>query len=164
MREYGADPDGLGPDARDRGTVLVAADDSWLQAFISDVLAGEGYRVLHSRNGVDGLPLAREHRPHVIILDLGLPKKRGLELLQELKTLPATCTIPVIVMSDSVRPMLAHVAGRAELVLQKPLEFARLVAYVKRLMARVGRCGHARVGAVHGRRSTTASRRSADAP
>jgi CheY-like chemotaxis protein len=104
---------GWGREGRDRGTVLIVVNDSWLQAFLSDVLTREGYRIMQTRNAADGILLAREHRPDIILLDFVRPGKGGLALLHELKARAATCAIPVILLSDSARPHLPRQARRA---------------------------------------------------
>ncbi len=98
---------------RRQQTVLVIEDDALLQALLADLLVGEGYRIMQTWNGTDAVRLARQHRPDVILLDLLLPRKSGLEVIQELRGDPATGTIPVVVISASARLMLEHETQRA---------------------------------------------------
>jgi DNA-binding response OmpR family regulator len=151
-------------DPRVRGTVLVVVADSWLQAFLADVLVGKGYRVMAARNGVDGLRLARQYRPDVIVLDLVLPRKCGLEVLCELKTDAATHTIPVIVLSDQAPHTLAREARWAEAVLRKPFEFRKLLRHLERARTKVALGGQPSVGAAHICSCATTPRGSEGAP
>ena len=63
------------------------------------VLRLAGYRVIEAADGERGLALAREEKPSLILLDLGLPVLDGWQLLQLLKANPATRAIPVIAVT-----------------------------------------------------------------
>jgi DNA-binding response OmpR family regulator len=94
----------VGPDAEIRHMVLVVDDDEQLTAVLSERLKRQGFDALAARRGSEGLALAREARPDLIVLDLRLPDADGLAVCQELADDPATCTIPVIILSGMERP------------------------------------------------------------
>ena len=62
-------------------TVLVVEDDPWIRSLMADLLAGEGYAVVQAADGKAGLNLAEQHDPDVILLDLAMPEKSGLDVL-----------------------------------------------------------------------------------
>src|SRR5580698_4990329 len=64
------------------------------------VLIKAGYEVVCAEDGESALALAREHKPDLILLDMILPKLSGPEVLQHLKSEPATSEIPVVVLSS----------------------------------------------------------------
>ena len=66
-------------------TVLVVEDDPWIRGLLTDLLSGEGYEVIQAQDGVSGLKMAQERDPDVILLDLAMPEKSGLDVLHELK-------------------------------------------------------------------------------
>jgi CheY-like chemotaxis protein len=70
----------------DRPVALLVEDDPATRALIAEMLRGEGWSVRQARDGEQGLALAREHVPEVILLDLALPRTSGLEVLRELKS------------------------------------------------------------------------------
>ena len=70
---------------QDPATVLVVDDDDRLVASVRRVLAYEGYRVLTAGNGPEGLQLARDESPDLIILDVMLPGVDGLEFARRLR-------------------------------------------------------------------------------
>jgi CheY-like chemotaxis protein len=80
-------------------TILVVEDSRFLQLVIERVLVKAGYRVLKTSDGEDGLRVAREKGPDLILLDMMLPKLGGENVLRALKNNPLTARIPVIVLS-----------------------------------------------------------------
>ncbi len=117
--------------ANDKKTVLVVEDDPWARTVTSALLAGEGFAVLEAKNGEEGLVLASSMRPDVVLLDIGLPTKSGLEVLHDLKQDPKTQNTPVIIVSafgDLVRGL--HVE-QTHAVVQKPFDYDELVGCVR---------------------------------
>ena len=82
-------------------TVLVIEDEVNVRNFASRVLELEGYRVLQTENGDEGLRLVRESQVDFIMLDLKLPSDDGWVLLQQLKNDPELSSVPVIVFTAS---------------------------------------------------------------
>ncbi|MGI9149743.1 MAG: response regulator [Chloroflexota bacterium] len=117
-------------------TVLVIEDDPWTRTITTALLAGEGFAVVEAKTGEEGLKMARRHAPHVILLDLALPTKSGLEVLRELKSEWSTDAIPVIIVSAYAGLMNQEDARQAAGVVQKPFDYDDLVNQVERALAR----------------------------
>ena len=117
-------------------TILVVEDDAWIRSLIADLLTGEGYHVVQAANGRAGLDMAAEHDPDVILLDLAMPEKSGLDVLHELKTSKPTQDIPVIVVSAYAMLMMGSDARRADGVIQKPFDLADLLMQVEQAAAK----------------------------
>ena len=81
-------------------TVLLVEDSKVQKLAIEKILIAGGYLVLLAPDGDEGLSLAREAKPDLMLLDLILPKLSGFEVLQTMKRDPATAAIPVIVLSS----------------------------------------------------------------
>ncbi|MBD3208726.1 MAG: response regulator [Candidatus Nealsonbacteria bacterium] len=81
-------------------TVLFIEDEPTLQKALGDLLESEGFKVMSAMDGAKGVKLAKEKGADLILLDLVLPKKHGLEVLQELKEGESTKDIPVIVLTN----------------------------------------------------------------
>jgi CheY-like chemotaxis protein len=77
--------------------ILIVDDDEVSRYLLKGALANTGYRVLEAHGGKEGLDLAREIRPRLIILDLAMPDLSGFEVLAALKQDPATRDIPVVI-------------------------------------------------------------------
>ena len=82
-----------------RSKVLLVEDSSFLRIASERTLAKAGYEVATAADGEEALRVAMDQLPDVILLDLLLPKLSGPEVLQALKSNPATQAIPVIVVS-----------------------------------------------------------------
>lgn len=114
-------------------TVLIIDDDPMVQHLLRGHLESEEFRVLAAIDGIEGLTLAREVNPTVIILDIHLPRLDGWTVLAELKSDPVLATIPVIMMSVEEQRARGFSFGACE-YLVKPVEPERLVSVVKRAM------------------------------
>jgi signal transduction histidine kinase/CheY-like chemotaxis protein len=86
--------------ALDRGQILIIDDDEISRYLLKGVLGTSGYRLLEARGGNEGLRLARENKPDLIILDLSMPDVNGFEVLDALKQDPATQQIPVVIYTS----------------------------------------------------------------
>ncbi|MGD0213427.1 MAG: response regulator [Terriglobales bacterium] len=80
-------------------TILVVDDNVQLQIAFKKILTSSGYQVRQATDGEEGLRLALETKPDVIVLDMMLPKLSGLDVLLSLKQDHATERIPVIALS-----------------------------------------------------------------
>ncbi len=78
--------------------VLVVEDDTEIRAFVTGVLRTE-YRVLEAVNGEEGCKLAIKERPDLIVSDVMMPVMSGLQLLTQLRGMPETADIPVILLT-----------------------------------------------------------------
>jgi two-component system, cell cycle response regulator DivK len=81
-------------------TVLLIDDSKFLRRANELSLTKAGHQIVTASDGEEGLRLAREKKPDVIVLDMLLPKLAGADLLQLLKGDPHTAKIPVVVLSS----------------------------------------------------------------
>ncbi len=81
-------------------SILIVEDDRHLQKILSDLLKEKGYSVLNAFDGEEALNILVSHTPHLILLDLILPKKDGFEVLKTIKDNYKTKNIPVIVLTN----------------------------------------------------------------
>ena len=83
--------------------ILLIEDEGALQKSLGDTFRGGGFEVLSALDGETGERLAKSEKPDLIILDLILPQKDGLEVFQALKDDSATKDIPVVVLTNLER-------------------------------------------------------------
>jgi PAS domain S-box-containing protein len=83
-----------------RPTVLVIDDDRAATDLVQVILENEGYQVLKAFQGKDGVEIAARERPDLIILDLIMPEVSGFNVAYQLKQIPATRSIPIIVLTS----------------------------------------------------------------
>jgi len=88
---------GAGP-SRDT-CVLLVEDEEQLRRVMKDLLEREGYTVAEARDGIQALDQVDRHAPDIIVLDLNLPSVDGYTVLQQLRSRPATRTIPIVVLT-----------------------------------------------------------------
>jgi two-component system cell cycle response regulator DivK len=84
--------------------ILVIEDNEKNRKLSRDVLDVSGYRTLETSTGEEGVRLAREHEPALVLLDIHLPGIDGIETFQRLRADPATAAIPVIAVTASAMP------------------------------------------------------------
>lgn len=80
--------------------ILLIEDDRFLAGMYEKKLILDGFLVHVAHDGLEGIQEIRSFRPHVVLLDLLLPKKSGFEVLRVLKAKKTTASIPVIVLSN----------------------------------------------------------------
>jgi signal transduction histidine kinase/DNA-binding response OmpR family regulator len=115
------------------GTVLVVDDEPEFLRVARGYLEDDGFSVFTAGTATEGAELAARRHPDVILLDLLLPERGGLDLLRALKEDPETRAIPVLVVSVAREGPKALSLGAAECLL-KPVDRASLVSRVRRLL------------------------------
>ena len=84
---------------KDAKTVLVVEDNELNMKLFHDLLEAQGYNILQTRDGMEGLKLAREHKPDLILMDIQLPEVSGLEVTKWIKEDDDLRHIPVIAVT-----------------------------------------------------------------
>ncbi len=120
--------------------VLVIDDDADARALTARALEQEGCTVLEAASGNEGLRMAKEQQPDMIVLDLVMPEVDGWTVLSVLKDNPETRHIPVVLQSMLDARVAGIEQGAAE-VLEKPVNRQRLAQALQRL-APADRSGH----------------------
>jgi twitching motility two-component system response regulator PilH len=92
--------------------VLIVEDDPILARMYGERVAKEGYEVLWSKDGINGVNTALIHGPDLIVLDLLMPHRGGLGMLRVLRTLPLTKDIPVIILTGYPEDNYLEAANR----------------------------------------------------
>lgn len=80
--------------------ILIVDDSRFLRIANERALVKAGYEVITSADGEEGLMLAQEHKPDLVVLDMLLPKLSGPEALRTLRKDPETASIPVMVLTS----------------------------------------------------------------
>lgn len=82
--------------------ILIVEDNEKNLKLVRDVLQVKGYETLEAGTGEEGLKIARERMPALILMDIQLPGMSGIDALKALRAAPATAGIPVIAITASV--------------------------------------------------------------
>ena len=82
--------------------VLVIDDDSNMRTLLKLLIEVQGYQVLLAPDGEVGMALAEGGRPDIILLDVAMPRRNGMEVYLDLQNNPHTAAIPVLVFSAAL--------------------------------------------------------------
>lgn len=117
-----------------RPKILVIDDDKDIRTVITDILDHSGYEVFTATTGQQGLELAPQMMPDLIILDLVMPGMDGWTVLTKFQHKAALADIPVVILSGASGLEMAMSLGAAA-VLAKPVDARRLTAEIAALLA-----------------------------
>ncbi|MGD9742826.1 MAG: phosphate regulon transcriptional regulator PhoB [Dongiaceae bacterium] len=121
------------PQTVTRPMVLVIEDEAALVTLLRYNLEREGFAVTEARDGEEALLLAREHKPDLVLLDWMLPHVSGIEVCRQLRRLPDTRSVPIIMLTargedaDKVRGL----DSGADDYMTKPFSPSELVARLR---------------------------------
>jgi DNA-binding response OmpR family regulator len=116
--------------------LLLVEDDPKLAEFIAAELRLEGYRVTIAPNGIDGLAMARDSQPDLLILDWLLPGISGLDLCLRLRNTGIQAPIIMLTAKDEVPDRVAGLNAGADDYVTKPFSIEELLARVKARLRR----------------------------
>lgn len=116
-------------------TVLVIEDEKPLADMVVAYLARAGYHTLVAHTGPAGVQVARESRPEVVILDLGLPGLDGIEVCRQIRTFSDCYVIVATARSDEIDTLIGLSVGADDYV-TKPFSVRELVARVQTVLRR----------------------------
>lgn len=116
-----------------KGTILIIDDETGSRKVLKLLLEDEAYEVLTTGDGEEGLVLAKVKHPHVILLDVIMPKMNGYEVLHRLKSDPDTQRIPVIMLTARATEKDIHASFESGAVfhVEKPFETKDLLQKIK---------------------------------
>ena len=117
-------------------TVLVVDDDPVILKLLEVNFEMEGFTVLVARDGQEGIDVATRDQPDLVVSDIMMPKKSGLELVVALKSDASTSEIPIILLSAKAQnaDVRSGLEAGADDYVTKPFEPLDLVDRVNRLL------------------------------
>ena len=121
--------------------ILIVDDEAEVIEIVRSKLEAEGYDVILSHTGRDGLIQARAHLPDLVLMDIVLPDMDGAEVVKELHDHPATIGIPVMFLSGIISgdegsgESEITVGGRIYQAIGKPFSYAQLKEKVEKMLS-----------------------------
>jgi len=118
--------------------ILIVEDSDMNRVLIGDILRHYGYEVIEAANGVEGIRMARQYSPDLILMDMHMPVMNGFEAIKVLKNDPETRDIRIIAVTsfamrgDRERILLAG----ADLYIAKPIDTRQLPVIVERVLGK----------------------------
>jgi two-component system, cell cycle response regulator DivK len=127
----------LNTDRPVRKKVLIVEDNDLNMKLFNDLLVAHGYGTLQTKDGVEALALARQHRPDLILMDIQLPEVSGLQVTRWIKEDADLRTIPVIAVTafamkgdeEKMRD------GGCEAYIAKPISVTSFLRTVERFLS-----------------------------
>jgi two-component system cell cycle response regulator DivK len=114
--------------------ILIVEDNEKNMKLVRDVLQVKGYATLEAGTAEDGIRLANEHKPDLVLMDIQLPGMNGIQALGLLRADPATAKIPVIAVTASVMRQDRKLITEAgfDAYIGKPINLKEFLATVRR--------------------------------
>ena len=116
--------------------ILIIEDDEKSRKLVRDVLGLKGYRTVETDTAEEGIRLAQQQNPSLILMDIHLPGMNGIDALQSLRREQSTSAIPVIAVTASVmndqRQQITSAGFNA--LERKPLNIAEFLRTVRRVL------------------------------
>jgi len=118
--------------------VLIVEDNEKNMKLARDVLEAKGYATLAAVTGEEGVQLAQERKPDLVLMDIQLPGISGIEAFRRLRADPGTASIPVVALTASVTPTDRSQITQAgfDAFVGKPIVLREFLDTVKRLLER----------------------------
>jgi two-component system cell cycle response regulator DivK len=118
--------------------ILIVEDNDKNRKLVRDVLTFKGYETIESETGEEGVRLAEERRPSLVLMDIRLPGIDGVEALRRLRAEETTRGIPVMAMTASVmsEDRQKIVAAGFDAYQSKPINLTEFVSAVAQLLER----------------------------
>lgn len=126
--------------------VLVVEDETELSDILLAYLQRDNLRTLHAATGPDALRLFREHQPSIVLLDIRLPGKDGVDVLKEIRQENDTPVIMTTALADDLDKMLSLRLGADDYVV-KPYNPAEVIERVRAVLRRTFRAAEPRTDA-----------------
>jgi DNA-binding response OmpR family regulator len=124
-------------DSRSGQRILIVDDEASVADLIEAVLVSEGYTVAIARDGIQGILLARDWKPDLVLMDVMLPGVDGTTAIRRLKSDPETADLPIVAMSAgrTIRRQSNELSD-ADAALAKPFDIEALLAQIEFLLSR----------------------------
>jgi DNA-binding response OmpR family regulator len=119
-----------------RSKVLIVEDDRKLSSALVSGVEAAGYEVIAATSGEEGFYLAHQHQPNLLILDLTLPHRNGLDILRQIRKEGLDLRVLILTSHNTVEDRVEGLKTGADDYLGKPFSFPELIARIDALLRR----------------------------
>jgi two-component system cell cycle response regulator DivK len=120
-------------------TILIVEDNEKNMKLARDVLQAKGYSTLEAVNGEEGVRLALQHKPDLVLMDIQLPDINGIEAFRRIRSNAETAAVPIVAFTASVTANDLSRIDQAgfDAFIGKPINIKEFVATVQRVIESV---------------------------
>ena len=117
-------------------TILIVEDNEKNMKLVRDILRHNGHATIEAQTGGEGVRLASDRKPDLVLMDIQLPDIDGIEALRRLREAPSLDAVPVIAVSASVMPddHRKIVQSGFDAFVTKPINLKQFLDTVKRFL------------------------------
>ncbi len=120
-------------------TVLLVEDDPFMVTLLSEALGKDGFGVILAGNGEDAVRQFPEAKPDVLLMDILLPKKSGLDALREIRSMEGGAGVPTVILSNIEDPAYVREAeelGVKAYLIKANMQLPEIVAKVREALGK----------------------------
>jgi two-component system, cell cycle response regulator DivK len=116
--------------------ILIVEDNEKNMKLVRDILRHQGYETLEAVNGLDGVRLAEQQQPDLVLMDIQLPDIDGIEALGRIRADRSLDAVPVLAVSASVMPddQQKIISSGFDAFITKPINLKQFVETVQRFL------------------------------
>jgi chemosensory pili system protein ChpA (sensor histidine kinase/response regulator) len=115
--------------------ILIADDEADVQMLLGLFLERQGYSIIRARDGVEAIQAASEHLPHLIMLDIQMPRKTGIDAIRELRADERFSDTPILALTAYARNYLPSdlITAGFNKIIFKPFDFLEIEAWINQI-------------------------------
>ena len=116
--------------------ILIVDDDAGIRLLLSKFLQRQGFETIIAEDGLQGVELAKEHHPDLIMLDVVMPRMDGLTAARLIKFYKPLSNVPIIFLTakDAKKEIDLAEAARADVYITKPFDVRQVIEIVNEIL------------------------------
>jgi len=114
--------------------ILVTDDSHFIRNKLAKLLTKHGYEIVQARNGVEAVRIYREDKPDVVLMDITMPGKNGLEALSEIMQFDPRARVVMLTALDQKSVAVTAIVSGAKDFLAKPVRPEQLIATLEKVL------------------------------
>jgi DNA-binding response OmpR family regulator len=119
--------------------ILIIEDDPQIVLGLTDAFEFEGYEVVSAHTGKKGVALAKQHKPHAVVLDLMLPDSNGFRVCEDLRALDRVVPVIMLTARSEEADKIRGLDAGADDYVTKPFSVGELIARLRAIFRRTNR-------------------------
>ena len=117
--------------------ILIVDDEEMVRFMLCEVLKDEGYEVIESENGYDGLNLARAARPDLLVMDINMPEMNGIEATRNIRADSEISHTPIFISTGEEKAkgnFTKELGTEVQGFVEKPYQIEKILVQIKKIL------------------------------